>query len=254
MVSAGQDISSMLGSLFHRLDSIRDESGRMMINDSVRFLVEAYVSSDSVFESGIVNVRPIGQLTSPDKEIRIINWNLVLPGNNIMYYCYIIKKGEKNAGNRIFSLTGSNSGKPVKADTTYTTDNWYGGLYYDIMHVRLKSDTYYVLLGIGIGNDFINRKFIEVLSFNAEGEPVFGKKWFDTPKGLQHRVIFEYDATGAMSLRFHSPKVILFDHLVPLYKGENQKLTYGAEFTVDSYTFRNGVWKFEKNVDFRNKE
>lgn len=250
----GQDVSSKISDLFHKLDSARTESSRMKINDSIRLLIEGYAKSDTVFDSTIRNTKMIGQLTSSDKKIRIINWNLVLPDNKIKYYCYIIKKGEKNSSNELFSLSGNNYDQPLRADTTYTINNWYGALYYDISSIRVKSDIYYILLGIDIGKDFINRKFIEVLSFGPDGDLLFGKKWFDTGKRMQHRVIFEYDATGAMSLRFRSSKMIVFDHLVPLYKGDNQKLTFGAEFTLDSYVFKNGVWKFEKNVDLRNKE
>lgn len=252
--SHGQNISGRLSFLFAKLDTTRADNGRILINDSIRILIDGFAASDSVFLKTFPNLRFLGQITSPDNDLKIINWNLVLSGNSVRYFCYIIKKGDKNTRNSVYRLTGVNTDGPLRNDTTFTAEKWYGALYYDISSVKIKKDIYYMLLGIDIGNNFINRKLIEVLSFRPDGELTFGKKWFDTGKKMIYRVIFEYDATGVMSLKFRSPKTIVFDRLVPLYRDDRDRLTFGAEYTLDGYKFNNGLWKFEPNVDARNKE
>jgi hypothetical protein len=250
----GQNISGRLSLLFSRLENTTDKNERIIINDSIRIIIDGFAASDSVFDKNIDGSRFLGQITSSDNNIKIINWNLIQSDSLSHYFCYIIRRGEKENKNSIYRLTGINSDVPLHNDTIYTSKNWYGALYYAISPVKIKKETYYMLLGIDIGNNFINRKLIDVLSFSPDGEPVFGKKWFDNGKKILSRVIFEYDATGTMSLKFRSPRTIVFDHLVPLYRGDRQKLTFGAEYTLDSYTWKDGKWKFEPDVEAKNKE
>ena len=245
-----QNISKQLADLFLKLEKATGNENRMMINDSVRMIINDYAASDSVFEHRFTDLRFLGQVTSSDKKLKIINWNLVLPDNENRYYCYFIRKNED--GNTVYSVEGSNTDGPVRKDIIYNAENWYGALYYDLRPVKIKKDVCYVLLGIDFGNDFINRKLIDVIDFTPDGELVFGKEWFDTGNSTIHRVVFEYDATGVMSLKFRSPGLIIFDHLVPLGHGDKQ--TLGAEYTLDSYSYKNGIWKFQKNVDYRNKD
>ncbi len=248
--AGSQNISSQLINLFSRLGKVDSDENRLRINDSIKIIINDYASSDSVFEHSFTDLRFLGQITSPDKALKIINWNLVLSENENRYFCYFIKKNIN--GNKVFAVEGTNTDGPIRKDILYSQENWYGALYYDLSPVKINKEVCYILLGIDFGNNFTNRKLIDVVGFTTEGTPVFGKKWFDTGNDLIYRVVFEYDATGVMSLRFHSPRVIVFDHLAPLYHGD--KLSYGAEFTLDSYSYRNGIWKFEKNVDYRNKD
>ena len=249
----GQDASFTLNGLFSRMAKTADDNTRIGINDSITIIIDQYAASDSVFDHRFDSLRYLGQMTSSDKMLKIITWNLVLSENTNEYFCYIILKGEKKEKNAIYRLSGTNSDGPVRSDAIYSSENWYGALYYDLSPLKIKNETYYILLGIDFGKNFINRKMIDVLSFTPDGKIIFGRNWFDNGKQILPRVVFEYDATGVMSLKFHSPRSIVFNHLVPLSIRDDLQ-SFGADFTLDSYTFRNGIWKFEKNVDFRNKE
>lgn len=249
-----QALSESLGGLFSRLEKSRDDVLRNKINDSIITIIDRYAVSDSVFEHNFSNLRYLGQITASDEKLKIITWNLILTDRTNNYYCYIICKGVKGKENTLFKLTGENSPEPILANAEYTKNKWYGALYYDMRPVKIKKELFYILLGIDFGNNQNNRKIIDVLRFTDNGL-VLGKRWFQNGNDIQHRVVFEYDATGSMTLKFRSDNSIVFDHLVPISTGtKNEDTRYGAEFSFDSYNFKNGIWKFERNVDVRNKD
>lgn len=250
-----QNVPAELEKLFVRLEKIYEDDTRIRINDSIRDILNSYAASDSVFNHRFTNLRYLGQVTSSDNLLKIITWNLILKNSANRYFCYLIRKGEHGKENSVYILKGENSEAPVRTDTLYSEDNWYGALYYDLRPVKIKKDVCYVLLGINFGNGIVNRKIIDVLTFQQDGEIILGRKWFESENEFKFRVVFEYDPTGVMSLRFRSGKSVVFDHLVPLSTGaKDERQNYGAEYSFDSYTFKKGIWKFERNVDVRNKE
>jgi hypothetical protein len=253
--SSSHDISKELATLFYRLEKNFDDDTRTRINDSIRTIIDNYTVSDSVFEHTFANIRFLGQIKSSDNMLKIITWNLVLSNNVNRYYCYFIRKGESGKENFIYRLSGVNSNEPIRSDTFYYENNWYGALYYDIRPVRVKQEKCYVLLGIDFGNQVINRKVIDVLSFRSDGKLIFGRKWFEAGSKVKYREVLDYDANGVISLKFDSDKSIIFDHLLPITsKTKEDQQSFGAGYSFDSYTYKNGIWKLQVNVDARNKE
>ena len=126
------DVPVTLEKLFGRLMTNHEDTVRLRINDSIRVIIESYVSSDSVFTSRFANLKYLGQISSSDAMIKIVTWNLVLGDQPGKYYCYLIKKAFPGKGNSIYKLTGTYDPKPILTDTIYTQSDWYGALYYDI--------------------------------------------------------------------------------------------------------------------------
>jgi hypothetical protein len=253
--SLSRDVSVELLKLFSKLENNFDDNSRLKINDSIKIIIGQYASSDSVFAPKFENIRFLGQLLSSDRQLKIITWNLTLTDSPNRYFCFFIRKGDKKRPNSVYSLTGINSDKPIRIDTPYYENNWYGALYYGLRPVKIKKDIYYVLLGIDFGNKVINRKVIDVLSFTADGRIIFGKKWFAAKNEVKFRDVFEYDANGVMSLKFYTGKSIVFDHLVKISsKNPEKQRSFGAEYSYDSYNYKGGIWKLNINVDVRNNE
>ncbi len=249
------DPSPVLEKLFNRLVNNFDDDIRIRTNDSIRIIIDNYVYSDSVFTHRFSNLRYLGQITSPDSSIKIVTWNLVLAHNPGRYFCYIIRRDSKEKANVIYRLSATYREEPVKNDTTYCSDDWYGALYYDIRPYSAGNDKCWIMLGIDFGNPFVTRKVIEVLNFSPRDSVVFGRKWFDTGENLRFRVVFEYSSGGMMTLRFTSDTSIVFDHLVPFSpEMKDDRQYYGPDYSYDAYNFENGKWKFMLNVDARNKE
>jgi len=245
----------VLEDLYGRLVNNYDDIARIRINDSIRLIIDNYVISDTVFNHRFSNLKYLGQITSSDSLVKIITWNLVLSGSPGRYYCYLIKKQGAGKKNSVFRLSTSYREEPIRTDTIYTEENWYGALYYDLKPYTIGNLKLYILLGIDYGNLLISRKIVDVLNFTEGDSIIFGKRWFSTGNEIRFRDVFEYASNGMMSLRFTSDKSIVFDHLVPFSPAmKDDRQYYGPDYSYDAYHFENGLWKLMINVDARNKE
>lgn len=247
--------SDSLGKLFGRLQTNYSDNVRLRINDSIKSIIESYVSSDRIFVHRFPNLRYLGQITSSDSLVKIITWNLVLRDEPGRYFCYFIRKSPDGKPNTVYSLTNTYSEKPINTDTIYSQSDWYGALYYDIKPFRTQNNYCWVLLGINFSNPLVTRKIIEVITFTPGNSIIFGRKWFDYSGNIEYRHVFEYSSTGIMSLRFGSDTSIVFDHLVPLPPSANDGHMYsGSDYSFDAYILKNGLWNLTFNVDVRNRQ
>jgi len=249
------DTPHILEDLYSRLLISHSDSVRLQMNDSIKLLIESYVSSDTVFQSNFKNLRYLGQITSPDSSLKIITWNLILPESPGRYFCYFIRKGSPGKTNKIYRMSALYKVNPVTADTSYAQADWYGALYYDVRPCTINNKTCWILLGIDYGNPDISRKIIDVLTISADDSLVFGRKWFESKGKNKFRAVFEYASDGMMSLRFKSDSSIVFDHLVPFSESQrNDHQFYGPDYSNDAYNYSNGVWRLVINVDARNNK
>jgi hypothetical protein len=218
-------------------------------------IIDSYVKSDSVFRHNFKNVRFLGQITSPDSALKIINWNLYLRNRPGIYNTYIIKKNINGTPNSVHNLISAYRTEVMKSDTVYCKDDWYGALYYGIRPQIINGVKCWILLGIDYGNPEITRKIIDILSFSRDEKIIFGMKSFEAEKELRYRAVFEYSSEATMTLRFEGDDSIIFDHLVP-FSPElvNQRQYYGPHYTYDAYVLEGVTLKFKSNFDARNKD
>jgi len=247
------DASVILEKLFIRMVASQEDSDRIRINDSIKFIIDNYAKSDTAFTHRFDNLRYLGQITSKNSGLKIITWNLLLRDSISRYYCYFINnKGKKN---QVYRLEGKYNEEPLRSDIAYTDKDWYGALYYDLRLYRKGDQNYWVLLGIDFGNPAITRKIIDVVSFTQEGGIIFGMKLFATGDATKYREVLEYSAGAVVSLKFVSDKSIVFDHLVPVSPAsKDNREYYGPDFSYDAYYLEKGVWKFKSDIDARNRK
>jgi hypothetical protein len=251
--SRGSDPSLTLEKLFNQMGTATEDSGKIRINDSIKFIIGSYAASDTIFTHNFKGLKYLGQVTSGNSQSKIITWNLLLNDSKSRYYCYIIHRSGKK--NLLCSLEGTYNEEPVRTDTVYSEKDWYGALYYDLRSIRKDNQTYLVLLGIDYGNPSITRKIIDILSFTPDGKAVFGKKLFASGEGTKYREVLEYSSGAVISLKFLSDKSIVFDHLVPVSPElKGQKEYYGPDFSYDAYNLEKGIWRYRADIDVRNKK
>ena len=252
--AASPDGSVLLESLFRRILNTNNDNERIRLNDSVKVIIDSYAASDSVFAYKF-SVRYLGQITSPDSKVKIINWNLILREGGNKYFCYIIRKGARGEPNNIHKLTGENREESPASDKSYTEKDWYGALYYALQPFKKDKETHYLLLGIDYGNSTITRKLIDVMTFTPEGGIIFGNNCFMKDKDVSSRVIIEYFSEGVITLRMLSAKCVVFDHLASISDDQKSDPEYmGSEYSFDGYTLKKGLWRFVTKVDARNKK
>lgn len=209
------------------------------------------------------SIKEVSRLLSPDKKFRIITWNIFKEDGTHAYFGFIqvnnsktVKKGlfkrETTKQYEVFPLLDKSA--TVKTPENYVADpsKWFGMLYYDIIK---SDDDFYTLLGWDGNEKLTQRKFIDVLSFKTDGTPVFGKDVFKIPGKFGKRIMFEYAAEVAMSLKYNdNRKQIIFSHLAPntldpMLVGQYQY--YGPDGSFDGLSMKKGRWTYDAAIDIR---
>ena len=253
--TGNRDNEGILGDLYHRITNTRDDIEKLRLNDSIRHIIGSYAGSDSVFSHRFDNLRYLGQITSPDKKLKIITWNVFLNHGPNSYFCYIIKKGVKRKPNQVYILIGSNREEPVRTDIIYTADNWYGALYYTIQPFKKGRKLHYILLGLDYGNIKVSRKIIDVLSFTEEGDLSLGLDCINKDMETLLREVIEYSPEGIVTLRIENSKTIVFDQLVTITTGHGDGSELSAAgISFNGYVLNKGIWRFVSGIDVKNKK
>lgn len=269
--------------LFHvhhgETDNAKFESNELLVN-----YLEKLLKNEKAFTYPFDSLKNMAKLTSPDGNVRIINWNLPLADGTYEYFGFLLVKGPSGLPYRVYRLTDKSAEIETPGSLLLPHDRWYGALYYKIIEHKHNGRKYYTLLGWDGNNLLTTKKIIEVLSFKSKGQPVFGsaifRKYNDKEKPA--RIIFEYSSMAAMSLKFEKQYIrtirqsrdrknaktvskaepmIVFDHLIPLDTRQGPvkvDLTGHFQFyvpetnVVDAFVLRDGRWYFAPDVDARN--
>jgi hypothetical protein len=252
--NAYPELGTNLEDLFNRMAMSEIDTEKGILNDSIIILIQQYINTDSVFYHRFNNIKFLGQITSPDSLVKILTWNVAFSDGVQNYYCYLLSKSFIKDETRWYKLTGISGTDEIRKDTTYSQNDWYGSLYYDIRPFTINNEKYYILLGIDFKNAFLTRKVIEIVQLSDENKLVFGKLCFIDTDRLNYREVFNYSGRASMTLRFDSEDKVVFDHLSPFspeYKDNFQY--YGPDFSYDAYVLEGEQWKLKQDIDVRNK-
>lgn len=198
-------------------------------------------------------------IKSPDDQIRIFNWNYELVNEQQLYGCFIMRF-DKHTNS--YSSTKLNDASMFAKDpeyTQYNKKNWYGALYYAIIPIKKDKAVYYTLLGWDGNNKFSNKKIIETMSFQSNGNIKFGLPYFIYPNGkTKRRVVFQYNKQSYMSLKYFKERkeeLIIFDHLIPKSPQlEGMYDWYVTDLSFDAFKLENEKWVFIGQVNKNSKK
>lgn len=239
---------------FNRIQQMADDRQKMEVNRQLVSVLQQVLAEDTALTRTFGDVRNLGVLVPSDSSFRILQWNIPL-NDGTHYYQTLVQKKTGILSFDILPLSGRSGPLNQTGDGMLTHDRWYGCLYFDMITVPTDSMPYYVLLGTDMYDLFSTRKIIDVLWFDRQGYPVFGLPVIVKNETPVCRMIFEYTAQAAMTLRYHPDRhMIIFDHLSPPDPSlSGQYRFYGPDFSYDGLKFREGKWYFTENVDVRNR-
>jgi hypothetical protein len=190
------------------------------------------------------------KLTAPDNSFRIYSWVLKFDNRTFRYYGAIHFNDPDKL--KLIPLFDKSSTIPfyIEEDTILNNETWFGCLYYDIGMTKKGKKTYYILLGWDGNNSIGNKKIIEILTFDAEGKPVFGAPIIKVDKTVLKRKVFQYNATAIFSLRFiPGTKAIAFDNLIPNDDKNKGKLwSYIPDGSIDYFEIGKGKLTYKKDL------
>ncbi len=198
----------------------------------------------------------IGIVWSEDKRLKIITWYIQKNPDEYKYYGFIQYKPAKNKRNReilLYQLDDHSGEMRDPAVAEVSANRWFGCLYYDVRQFGKPKDTYYTLLGYDFNDRLSTIKLIEILTFNKQGEPLFGGE-IHSDKKVYARLLNEYSSDLVISQKY-LPRLdmIIFDHLEPfqpIFEGNYR--FYGPVGSYDGLRFDDGKFFLEEDVDARN--
>lgn len=246
--------SDSLRIFFMKLAGSKNDNEKDSINKSAMQLMSLLLQDEKnyfLFDS----VPHLGKLISPDKKLRIYNWNLVRDDGQFEYFAFLLHYDNQDRKFKVFSLTDRSKFITGACDATLGSQTWFGALYYQIIESKAWGKKYYTLLGWDGYNDLKNRKIIEVLTFNKDGDPKFGAQIFSRGNfDGARRIIFEFANRASMALSYDkNTDMIVFDNLSP----SNSTLTgqfqyYGPDGSYNGFELKRGKWSYMEDIDARN--
>ncbi len=238
---------------FNNIASAKGDKERIVYNDSLTNSMLSYLEqAEDKIRADLSDVKYLGHITSTDSLVRILSWNIPVDRRNNLYNCVVINALTNNT----VLLRGEEGLSEMETDTVIASKDWYGSLYYDIQALGGADEMTYILLGFDPDNINMNAKVIEILHFDENGNPVFGKKIFSKDKMKHSRMIFKYSPLATMMLKFDSTRTrIIFDHLSPSSpQFEGQYRYYGPDFSYDALEIKDGNLVLVEDIDLRNED
>lgn len=244
-----------LRELFEQMFLSGSDTEKKQLNDSILQVMPRLLASTASFDFPFDSLNMIGNVRSPDNAFRIFTWNVPLSGFEHEYHGIIQVGAGKKPSCRVFILQDQSRKLEELLHEETTSEAWAGMLYYQIIRNKAGRNVLYTLIGYHFSDRFSDKKIIDVLYFDQNQNAVFGKPVFNTEKGVQHRVIFEYSGEVVMTVRYNPDlKMIVYDHLSPIEPELAGHLRfYAPDFSYDGYKWKSGMWVHQSDIDVRNQ-
>ena len=249
---------------------IADREKLARAQDTLQFLADSMINaesaatrfrSDSVFVRTLVralqvpnsfsfpfdSLRTISRLYAPDSTFRIFTWQLKRD-EYVFLQKGAIQMKTRDGSLKLFPLFDASMFTAGPADSVRTRNNWIGAIYYKMVMKEHNGKKYYTLLGFDDFNVSSNKKWLEVLHFNNNGEPIFGGPFIsfknDTlKKPVQARFYIEYKKEANTVFNYDGDlDLIVFDHLISESDQPEKKDTYIPDGTYEGFKWNNGQW------------
>ncbi len=233
--------------------------GKKMINERTaldRFLADSMfirmlvrsLKTPYSFNYSYDSLKTISRLYAPDSSFRIFTWEFM------RYDDYYRQRGAiqmKTADGslKLFPLIDISDFTSAPLDSIRTPNNWVGAIYYNIIMKTLNNRNYYTLIGFDDNNRRSTKKWIEVLSFDDLGKPVFGGPFFsirtDDVRGSTAgaRFCLEYKKDAAAKMNYDKDlDMIVYEHLVSEDNSPDKPYSMIPDGDYLGFKWVNGKW------------
>lgn len=225
--------------------------------------VERY-RADSFFTRGLVkalrtpysfyynfdSIKTISKLYAPDSSFKIFTWQLTKDFSSIRQKG-AIQMNTADGSLKLIPLFDMSDDTDNPVDSIRNNQRWIGALYYKIILKTFNNKKYYTLLGFDENNERSNRKWIDMLTFDNAGNPVFGGRYFQypnddiKPKQPAFRFCLEYKKDARARMNYDEEMdVIVFDHLISEEKDPSRKQTLIPDGDFEGFKWVDGRWTY----------
>ncbi len=195
------------------------------------------------------SIKWISNVSPPDSSFNIVSWQLQLAEDKYTYKGYLFLE------DRYIKLNDKIESYAQNWDFIVgNKDMWLGQLYYNVLPFEKGAEKCYMLFGYNALDQYENLKVAEVLTFDENGDPVFGKQVFtkegEDLRSAKSRLILQYSDASAVSLNYNQGlEIIMFDHLIDI-KGTlpGQGMTRISDGSYEGYSLNEGLWYYDEKI------
>jgi hypothetical protein len=206
------------------------------------------------------SVKGVSHLYSPDSTFRIFTWQLNFQND----YMYNRQRGAiqfrtTDGSLKLTPLQDYSEFADNPIDSARTKNNWIGAVYYNIIQTQHNGKNFYTLFGVD-GNSYrTNKKWLDVLTFDAQNNPLFGGQQYFTfekdsiKRKPQHRFAIEYKKEASTTMNFDEDmNMILVDHLISETNEPEYAWTFVPDGDYEGFKWMGGKWQHvDKVYDFK---
>ncbi len=181
-----------------------------------------------------------------DSSFRIITWHYTINDADF-HQRGALQVNTPDGSLKLFPLYDVSDYTDAPQDSVRTAKNWIGAVYYKIIQKTWQGKNVYTLLGYDANRGKTTRKWMEMLSFNQDGEPRWGGSFLindgsPKPKTVQ-RYLMEYKRESAAKLNYDADEdLIVMDHLVSESNEPEKKYTLVPSGDYEGFKWTNGLW------------
>lgn len=231
-------------------------AGRMRSDSQfVKTLVRSLLVKNS-FYFPFDSVQGISKLYAPDSTFRIFTWSISFDD------FYARQKGAiqfKTADGslKLIPLIDSYEFTAKPLDSVRNNKNWIGAVYYNMIKTEHNGKNYYTLFGFDDHSVRTSKKWIDVLHFDAKGQPLFGVPFtFENDsikRPVQYRHAIEYKKEASTFVNFDPDlKIIILDHLISETDEPDKAYTMVPDGDQEAFAWKGGKWvHIDKAFDFK---
>lgn len=191
----------------------------------------------------------ISKMYAPDSSFRIFTWQVMKDFDDYRQFGAIQMK-TADGSLKLFPLFDASDFTYRPTDSVRSADKWIGAIYYKIILKTYNNKKYYTLLGSDESNAQTNKKWIDILWFDDNGNPQFGYNGFTYPandysKPPQpcYRFCVEYKKNGGVRVRYDEKlDEIIFDHIISENNEVSNKATYIPYGDYEGFRWKDGKW------------
>lgn len=244
-----QDMAAFEARMVNWLEAVGNapsDRERIEASGKLTSVLLASFEREEAFTYAFPQLRRMGTMVSPDGAFRLFNWNIPMEDGTYRYRATLLFPDGSHR-----SLSGVGSPTLALEERVLEASDWYGALYYQIEPVKVKNETWYTLMGWEGNNKLSTKKVLDVLWFDDNRNPFFGKPIFYSAEGVKHRRVFEFAKDAKMTLAYLPAKeAIVFDLLEPLAGAAEGNYAFYAPSTSHSgYRWKKGAWHHVETID-----
>ena len=237
-------------------DTLKDLSRRMVFSEEaadrfrsdsifIRTFVRALKTTNSFFYP--FDSLSISKLYSPDSSFRIFTWQMKKDEYVLMQKGAIQMK-TRDGSLKLYPLFDNSMFTSKPNDSLRSAKNWIGAIYYRIVQKSYNGRNYYTLLGFDDFSVNSNKKWMDILHFDDNGEPMFGGQMISfkddsVKRPTQARFSIEYKKEAKTFFNYDPElDMIIVDHLISESDEPEKKFTYVPDGDYEAFKWQNGQW------------